>query len=123
MAQSAPFTGQLNRPVTIYKKILEADELGHRAESLQQVCAPWAHMKDVSGTQEAEGAIMSVVNRSYTIRRRAEVVTGGRNMVVQDGTQRFEVTGLKEIERSHIELLVTAIENNGAYADAPIITP
>jgi len=110
MAKDAPFIGAMNRRVSIYKTELVPNELSEHKETDVLVCEPWAAMKDTSGNQEIDGAIVSVVNRSYTIRRNPDVVAGGRQMILVDGAQRFAVHGMKEIGRTHLELLVTAYE-------------
>jgi head-tail adaptor len=112
MAQQRPYIGQMDRKVKVYKKSHANDEMGVPVETLDLVCEPWAQMRDTSGHQVVEGAPMSVVDRSYVIRRYPEIAKNGRLMVVRDADVDYEVHSLKEIGRSHIELLVQVIQNN-----------
>lgn len=108
--ENKPFIGKLDRVITVYKSETIVNEVSEHKVTLVEVARPRAMLKDLTGSQVIEGAVLNEVNRSYTIRRYSEIAKNGRNMIVQDGDVKFNVYALKEIGRTHLELLVTAYE-------------
>jgi hypothetical protein len=108
--EKVPFAGQLDRVITIYRSETIVNAVSEHKVTLIQVAKPRAMLKDLTGSQVIEGAVLNEVNRSYTIRRYSDIAKNGRNMIVQDGDVKYNVYALKEIERTHLELFVTAYE-------------
>ena len=109
MAKENPFIGKMDRVVEVYKTVSVPNELSEHKETQVLVSMPWACMKDVSGSEIDEGAVLSVVNRSYIIRRNPEIAAHGLVMTVTDRGVRFQVQAIKEIGKTHLELLVQVV--------------
>lgn len=108
--ENKPFIGKLDRVITVYESETIVNAVSEHKVTLIEVAKPRAMLKDLAGSQVIEGAVLNEVNRSYTIRRYSEIAKNGRNMVVQDGEVKYTVNAIKEIERTHLELFVTAYE-------------
>lgn len=106
-----PFIGQMDRLIEIIEKKKATNSLGEIKTTESIVASPWAHMKDVSGTEDVEGKIKHLVNRTYTIRYNSVVKEKSNQLVVNDDGTRYEVLHVIEIGRkSHLELRVRMYE-------------
>lgn len=109
--QKKPFIGQMDRVIEIVEKVKTSNELGEVKTTESVVASPWAHMNDVSGTEDVDGKIKHLVNRTYTIRYNSVVKEKSNQLVVKDGDTRYEVLHVIEIGRkSHLELRVRMYE-------------
>lgn len=106
MAKEAPFIGQMDRLIEVYKTEMVPDELSTPVPTDVLVAKPWAKRVDVSGSQEVEGGVISVLNRSYIIWRNPQIANNGLTMHIVDKGLRFDIITIREIERSHLELTV-----------------
>jgi len=110
MASEKPFIGQMDKIIEVYKVELVKDELGQPKETDVLVAEPWAKQDDISGTIAVEGGVVSVVNRTYTIRRNPVIAKDGLQMIVIHNGIRFLIDAIKEIGRTHLILIVKANE-------------
>lgn len=104
--EKVPFIGQLNRKITVFEMASVPNELSEHKQVRNNVRSLWAMMRDTGGSQEIEGRVESVVNRSYTVRWRKEIAEGGLTMFVDDNGRTFAIHAVKEIGRTHLELMV-----------------
>lgn len=105
-----PFIGQLNRKITIVRLEIDRTATGGEKTSEITVCEPYAKMDDGSGNEEVEGRVIHLINRSYVIRKRDDVNLNSTKLVLIDGSLRFEIYHVKEIGRTHLEILCKAYE-------------
>lgn len=102
---SKPFIGQMNRKIALVEKAISRTSTGSEKSTEETICEPYAWMQDNSGSEDVEGKVIHLINRSYTIRVNADVKAKGTKLVVVDGAQRFEIVHIKEIGRTHLEIL------------------
>lgn len=100
-----PFIGQMDRKISIVEVQVNQSSTGSETTTDVEVCAPYAFMNDVSGNEDVEGKVIHLFSRTYTIWARAEVKSKGAKLIVIDGDARFEITHIKEIGKTHLELL------------------
>jgi len=100
-----PFIGAMNRKITIVEKVIGRTSTGSEKTSEETVCVPYAAMIDNSGNEDIEGKVIHLINRSYTIRTNATVKSKGTKLIVIDGDKRFEIYHVKEIGKTHLEIL------------------
>lgn len=105
-----PFIGQLNRKITIVSLTIDRTATGGEKTNEVTVCEPYAMMNDGSGNEDVEGRVIHLMNRSYTIRKRDDVNLNSTRLVLIDRGQRFEIYHVKEIGRTHLEILCKAYE-------------
>ena len=107
----SPFIGQMDRKIQIVEFEKTKNSTGE-AELVPNVIAePFANMNEVSGSEEADGKIRHLINRTYTIRYNSVVVSKANQLVVIDGLQKFSIYHAKEIGRKkHLTLLVKNYE-------------
>lgn len=110
MSKETPFIGQRDRKITISRTVAVVNEISEHVDTMVTVSEPWAYMKDTSGGQEIDGKVVTVVNRSYTVLRIPAIVNDAWKMRLTDGATEFEITHVKEIGRTHLELIVQANE-------------
>lgn len=105
-----PFAGELDKQIQVYKVEFVPDELSDHKPVDVLVCNARAKLQDLSSSQEVEGAVVSVMNRSYTIRRNPEIATGGLKMHIVHNGVTYGIQSIKEIDRSHLQLIVKGYE-------------
>lgn len=100
-----PFIGQMNRKIALVEKEITQTSTGSEKTTEITICEPYAAMKDLSGNEDVEGKVIHLVNRSYTIRVNAEVKSKSTKLIVIDADQRFEIIHIKEIGKTHLEIM------------------
>lgn len=100
-----PSIGKMNRIITIIEKSIGRTDTGSETTTEVTVCEPYAWMQDLSGNESIEGKVIALINRSYTIRVNADVKAKGTKLIVIDGDKRFEIFHIKEIGKTHLEIL------------------
>lgn len=110
MAKETPFIGQMDKLIEVYKVVNVPNEIGEPKPTDILVSKPWAKMEDKNGSVEEEGKILSVVNRTYTIRRNPEIAEHGRQMHIVHGSRKFKIDSMLEIGRTHLILNVVGYE-------------
>lgn len=106
-----PFIGQMDRKIVLSEKTTVRSDSGAETVNEVQVANPWAFMQDVSGAEDTDGKIKHLINRTYTIRYNDVVKAKSNNLILIDGTSRFEVIHVIEIGRKkHMEVRVKAYE-------------
>ena len=79
-----PFIGAMNRKITIIEKAIIRTSTGSEKTTEETICEPYAAMKDNSGSEDIEGKVIHLINRSYTIRANADVKSKGTKLIVID---------------------------------------
>jgi head-tail adaptor len=100
-----PFIGQMNRKIVLIEKVISQTSTGSETTTEEKICQPFAYMLENSGSEDVEGKVIHLINRSYTIRVNADVKSKGTKLIVIDGERRFEIVHIKEIGRTHLEIL------------------
>lgn len=100
-----PFIGQMNRKIALIEKVISQTSTGSEKTNETTICEPYAWMQDNSGNEDVEGKVIHLVNRSYTIRTNADVKSKGSKLIVIDDDKRFEIMHIKEIGKTHLEIL------------------
>jgi SPP1 family predicted phage head-tail adaptor len=102
--------GDLRTPISLYPKTLATDAGGAQQTGLgEKIADVWAQWKNVHGNEVwASQAIHAVAPATVTIRWRGDV---NGDIVLQKGSEYFEVLSLDDIEERHeyLELKVTRI--------------
>lgn len=91
--------GQMDR--YIHLKKLQKDESGTGEDIITEVDYQYtyAHLKDVSGSEEEEGKILSLNVRKYTIRYNDEVYLNGVKMILVDDDGVYNIHSVAQIGR------------------------
>lgn len=106
-----PFIGQMDRKVVLVEKTTSQSDSGAETVNEVQVANPWAYMQDISGTEDTEGKIKHLVNRTYTIRFNDVVKAKKNNLILIDDSIKYEVIHIIEIGRKqHLEIRVKLYE-------------
>jgi len=100
-----PFIGQMSRKIALIEKVISQTSTGSETTTETTICEPYAWMQDNSGNEDVEGKVIHLINRSYTIRVNAEVKSKNTKLIVIDEERRFEIVHIKEIGRTHLEIL------------------
>jgi head-tail adaptor len=100
-----PFIGQMNRKIALVEKQITQTTTGSEKTTEVTICEPWAAMQDNSGNEDIEGKVIHLINRSYVIRVNTEVKQKGTKLIVVDADRRFEIYHIKEIGKTHLEIL------------------
>lgn len=105
--EKSPFIGQMDRKITVVEKVISRSTTGAETFTDNTICEPYACLNEMGGSEDVEGKVIHLINRSYTIRYRAEVKATANQLIVIDDGKRYEIYHAKEIGRQkHIELLV-----------------
>lgn len=100
-----PFIGQLDRRISVYRRIEIQNEIGEQVSEEQLVFKAFAKLNDTSGGEELEGKILHRTERNYIVRFRQEILTENNELFVRDGIVNYEVLHVREIGRkSFLEL-------------------
>ncbi|BFM41662.1 hypothetical protein CFS9_03030 [Flavobacterium sp. CFS9] len=106
-----PFIGQMNRLIDIVEKQTDQSDSGAEIVNEITISNTWAFMQDVSGTEETDGKIKHLVNRTYTIRFDENVKSKSSNLILIDDSKKYEVLHIIEIgRRQHLEIRVKNYE-------------
>ena len=106
-----PFIGQLNRLIVLVEKSTEQSASGAETINEIQVAKPWAFMEDISGSEETDGKIKHLVNRTYKIRYDKNVKAKSNNLILIDESVKYEVLHVIEIGRKkHLGIRVKNYE-------------
>lgn len=109
--EKSPYIGQMDRKIQIVELIKTKNSTGEEEVTENIISVPMSCMNEVSGSEDAEGKIRHIVNRTYTIRYNSDVLNKAAGLVVKDGVQKFPVYHVKEIGRKkHLILLVQDYE-------------
>jgi hypothetical protein len=109
--EKSPYIGQMDRKIQIVELVKTKNSTGELEVTENVIAEPFAYMNEVSGSEDADGKIRHIVNRTYIIRYNAIVLQKANELVVVDGSQKFSVYHPKEIGRKkHIALLVNDYE-------------
>ncbi|OXB01745.1 hypothetical protein B0A75_04705 [Flavobacterium oncorhynchi] len=106
----SPYIGQMNRKIKIVEFEKTQNSTGEEEIAENVISEPFAFMNEVSGSEDADGKIRHIVNRTYTIRYNTSVLRKATELVVYDNEQKFSVYHVKEIGNTHLVLLVTNYE-------------
>lgn len=106
-----PFIGQMDRKIQLVEKVKTQTDTGSEVSSENVIASPYAMMKDVSGSEEVDGKVKHLVNRTYTIRFNETIKQKGTALIVIDENRKFEILHIIEIGRKkHLELRVKSYE-------------
>jgi len=107
----SPFIGQLDRVISIVELIETRNTTGEMDVTEAVIATPYAFMNDVSGSEDVEGKIRHLINRTYVIRYNELIKSKATEMMVIDGNQKFDIYHVQEIgRRKHLKLLVRDYE-------------
>ena len=107
----SPFIGQLDRVISIVELIETRNTTGEMDVTENTIATPYAFMHDVSGSEDVEGKIRHLINRTYVIRYNELIKNKATEMMVIDGNQKFDIYHVQEIgRRKHLKLLVRDYE-------------
>lgn len=99
------YAGNRNRRIEIVEYTTIKNELGEDKKTPVSVGIFYAKMDDLSGNEGAEGKIIHIVNRTYTIPYIQAIRDNGENMVIKDLDKEFRVYYVQEIG-SRLQLLL-----------------
>lgn len=109
--EKSPFIGQMDRLVSLVSKKPLRSNTGSETVNEIPVADEWAFMQDVSGSEDTDGKIKHLVNRTYTIRYNEDVKAKSNTLILIDDSQKYEVIHIIEIGRKkHLEIRVKAYE-------------
>lgn len=109
--EKTPYVGQLDRKVKIVALVPTRNSTNEEETTDQMVANPWAKMEDVSGSEELDGKVRYLFSRKYIIRFSKVIKESSVDLVLIDGTDRFNIYHTKEIGRKkYIEILVESNE-------------
>ncbi len=101
----------MDRRISLFDKNPLRSDSGAEKRSEVLVTSAWAYMQEVSGSEDTDGKIKHLVNRTYTIRFNAIVKEKSNSLVLMDDSMRYEVIHVIEIgRREHLEIRVKAYE-------------
>jgi head-tail adaptor len=109
--ENKPFIGKKDRKIKLVEKVSIASTTGAETTSSVLVSEPWACMKDLSGTEDVEGKIRHLVNRTYLVRYNPVIKEKGTALVLIDEGKEYEIIHILNIGRKdHLELRVKLYE-------------
>lgn len=109
--RTSPFIGQMDRKIKIVAKVIDRDSTGGEDFTENVICEPFACLNEQNGNESAEGKVIHLIDRSYTIRYRSDVKDVATQLIVIDGDQQYDVYHVRELGRKkHLELLVKGYE-------------
>lgn len=109
--EKSPYIGKMDRPIKIVELVKTPNSTGEEEVTENVIAEPFSEMIEVSGSEDADGKIRHIINRTYTIRHNTSVLRKATELVVIDGLQKFNVYHIKEIGRKmHLMLLVKDYE-------------
>lgn len=108
--EKAPYIGQMNLKIKIVELVKTQNSTGEEVVTENVISEPFARMDEVSGSEDAEGKIRHIINRTYTIRKNTSVLRKATELIVHDDGQKFSVYHVKKIGKTHLLLLVNYYE-------------
>ena len=109
--EKTPFIGQLDRKIQIVELVKTQNSTGEMEVTQNVISEPFAQMNDVSGSEDVEGKIRHIINRTYTIRHNTSLLGKATELVVLDNGQKFNIYHATEIGRKqYLKLLVRDYE-------------
>lgn len=109
--EKTPFIGALDRKIQIVELVKTQNSTGEMEVTHTVFAEPFAQMNDVSGSEDVEGKIRHIINRTYTIRHNTSLLGKATELVVLDGVQKFNIYHVMEIGRKqYLKLLVRDYE-------------
>ncbi len=109
--KTSPFIGQMDRKITVVAKAITRDTTGGEEFTESTICEPYAYLSEQNGNEDVEGKVIHLINRSYTIRYRSDVMAVATQLVVIENGQRYDIYHVRELGRKkHLELLVKGYE-------------
>lgn len=109
--EKKPFVGQMDRKIQIVEKTYTQNDMGEKTSTDTVVCEPFSQMEDIGGSEDVEGKVKHLVNRTYVIRYRSEVKSKANELFIIDDGKRFMIEHMIEIGRkSHLKLIARLYE-------------
>lgn len=106
-----PFVGQMDRKIQIVKFVTTRNSTNEKEVTQEVIASPWAHMMDISGTEDVEGKVRYLVNKKFTIRYNATVNDLKNQLGLIFEGKLFDVINVIELGRkSHLQLIVKNYE-------------
>jgi head-tail adaptor len=106
-----PFIGQMDRVIQIIETVNSRTAAGGQTSVENVVANPFAYMKEISGSEDVEGKVRHLINRSYTIRYNEVVKLKSSQLIVKDGDLVFNIIHVKDLGRKkHLEIMVKLYE-------------
>lgn len=101
-----PFIGQMDRRIVIYENVKTQNGIGEEKIERQKITACWARVDFDTGSENVEGNIRHLMNKSFTIRFNQTVLERGNEFVVEYNNQFYVITHVSEIgRRSYLQLM------------------
>lgn len=94
-----PYIGSLDRKIKILKIVKERDSTGSEKSVTEVFCEPWSSIISESGGEEIDMAVMELSVRSYVVRWRKEIETGGLKMLLEDSGVLYRINHVSFIGR------------------------
>lgn len=108
--EKTPFAGQLDKVIAVYQAAVTRNGIGEAKETDTLVASPRAMLTERPGSREVDGSVVHEVNRVFTIRRYPVIAEGWHTMhIIYSGTK-YRIESVRDIQRSHLEISVTAYE-------------
>ena len=106
--RKTPYIGQLKYPIVIQTEIKERGTTGEeKVTGYENVMALYAQLDDQQGTEDVEGKVRRLVDRSYVVRYRVALLDRSVTYYVFDRGQRYKVYNVVELKpRAFLQLLV-----------------
>lgn len=101
--------GQLNRQVTIQRRVTGVDKIGQPINTTEVVAKVWANIRHTSGLEAIKGgAETSVTKASIRIRYRAGI---DASMTVLHGSTTYQIKAVlpDEARREHLDLVCEVV--------------
>lgn len=110
--ENLPYIGQLQYPITIEREVKGRTTTGEEsATSYETVLDLKAKLSRQNGNDDVEGKVRTLIDRSYIVRFRSELLEDTDTLYVVDGTERYRIYNVRELKRKRwLEILVTQYE-------------
>lgn len=109
--EKKPYIGQMNHKIQLIEKVLGRTATGAEISTENLVCEPWASMNDVSGSEDVEGKVRHLVNRTYVVRFNPVIKSKGTTLILIDEGKKYEIIHIIELGRNErLEIRVKLYE-------------
>lgn len=107
-----PYIGQLEYPISVVRQVKTRGTTGEaRVDSYDTVANLKSALNKQSGKDDVEGKVRSLIDRSYVVRYRPELLEDTDTLLVLDRGEKYRVYNVVEITRKrYLEILVTRFE-------------
>jgi head-tail adaptor len=107
-----PYIGQLQYPITVEQPNVTKNATGEETVSGYTVVANLkAALNDYDTKEEVDGKLRNLIERSYTVRFRQEILDDADELVVRDNGNLYKIYHVREVKRKRfLEILVTSYE-------------